>query len=241
MTHQSIKNYLIIDSSTERGMIAYGNSKELLFERALPFGLNQSKYLLPTLMEALKPYGAVPEVAAVGVGMGPGSYTGIRVGVAIAQTLAYCWKVPLIGVSSLAGFIPSAPTSRFATVVDARIGGLYFQKGKCLKDEVIFEGEPQVCPLEEARLHLEEVTHLVAPHVKGLQEKLTRLHPDVAWIWEEQSPSGKVLLQQVERKHLTGKVVEPPEHLDLLYLRKTQAENEKTGRNLSVEDKSLFR
>lgn len=218
--------YLVIDTCTERGVIAYGTKDEILFEQELPFGLNQSKFLMPALTEALKPYGAVPEMTAIGAGIGPGSYTGIRIGVAIAQALAYCWKVPLIGLPSLQGFIPSEPSVCFATVIDARIGGLYFQKGKSVLHDVSYEGLPQICPLQEAGTYLEGVSHLLTPSAKSLQAKLCKLYPDQNWVWEERGPSAKMLLLNAERKHGQGELVVPPQHLDLLYLRQTEAERE---------------
>lgn len=213
--------YLIIDTSSERGIIAYGSSQEILFEKELPFGLNQSKFLLPLLTEALKPYGPIPQIEAIGCGIGPGSYTGIRIGVAVAQALAYSWKIPLIGIGSLLGFIPF-DSSAFAAVMDARIGGLYYQKGKKMGSDVIFEGKPHVCSLEEARTRLTGVTHFVTPHMKSLKEKLK-----MDGLWEEKGPSSLQLLKCLENKHLAGEFIFPPEHLHLLYLRETEAEREK--------------
>lgn len=216
--------YLVIDTCTERGLIAYGSAENILFEKELPFGLNQSKFLLPTLKESLKPHGARPKVDAIGVTMGPGSYTGIRIGVAVAQAIAYSWKVPLIGIPSLVGFIPSVTGIKFAAVLDARIGGLYFQKGIRLDEGVCFDGAPQNCSLEEAEVVLDGVTHLVSPYVKVLRGKMETLYPLANWNWEEQSPSTKILLQHFEQKHQQGECVKPPDHLNLLYLRKTEAE-----------------
>lgn len=219
--------YLVIDTCTERGVMGYGSSNDILFQQELPFGLNQSKFLLPALMEALKPFGPVPELAAIGVGMGPGSYTGIRIGAAIAQALAYSWKVPLIGIPCLENFIPSEHSVPFAAVLDARIGGIYFQRGKRSPHEVHYEKDAQVSPLEEAGTLLEGIEHLVSPSVKSLQDKFSKLYPNKKWIWEERAPSVRMLLQNIERKHSKGETVVPPQHLDLLYLRQTEAEREK--------------
>lgn len=217
--------YLLIDTCTERGVIAYGDQHLIFFEKDLPFGLSQSKFLMPYLVEALQPFGQPPILDAVGVTMGPGSYTGIRLGVAVAQTLAYCWKVPLVGVSSLDGFIPHETSVVFAAILDARIGGVYFQKGQRFPEGVHFK-DPQVLTLDEVGEHLEGVTHLVTPVAKSLQTKLSLHYPDRHWIWEERAPSVHVLLQRVEQKYIQENFIHPPAHLDLLYLRQTEAERE---------------
>lgn len=217
-------HFLLIDTCTERGVISYGSSAELLFEKELPEGLNQSKFLIPCLVETLSPCGFPPKLDAIGVGMGPGSYTGIRIGVAVAQTLSYCWKVPLIGIPSLEGFIPTDSPVHFAAILDARIGGAYLLKGWSSQEGIRYEGEPHICSLEELGKDLEGVTHLVTPNAKSLEVKLGRLYPDRRWTWEEKGPAASVLLQSLERRFGKGEIVVPPAHLELLYLRETEAE-----------------
>jgi tRNA threonylcarbamoyl adenosine modification protein YeaZ len=62
------------------------------------------------LDEALREAGAGPrDLADIAVGIGPGSFTGIRVGVALAQGLAFAGKLPLHPFSSLAAMLACAP------------------------------------------------------------------------------------------------------------------------------------
>lgn len=216
--------FLVVDTCTERGILAYGSTDEVLFVKELSFGMAQSKELLPLLMEALKPYGAIPELAAIGTGIGPGSYTGIRMGVAVAQALAYSWNVPLIGITSLEGFIPSSTSVHFASLLDARIGGLYYRRGARMQQNLHYEGLPQCCSLEDVGRSLEGISHFVSPNVKVLQARLSKYYPAQSWTWEERAPCAKRLLQTIESKYSRGEKVIPPEHLELLYLRQTEAE-----------------
>lgn len=223
---------LLIDTSTERGIIACGHHADILFVKELPFGTAQSKFLMPLLEEALCTIGLSPPAELIGVGIGPGSYTGIRLGAAVAQSLAYSWKLPLVGVSSLEGFVPSNPSAQlsYAAILDARIGGVYYQKGYVDDEGILQRNHPQMASLEEAGRDLKEVSHFVAPSVKSLQIKLKQKYPEQQWIWEERAPSAAALLKSVEQRYLQGNFVFPPEHLELLYLRQTEAEREKAQR-----------
>lgn len=220
-------HFLLIETSTERGVIAYGNQHEIIFSKELPFGPSQSKFLLPYLSEALQACGDFSLLKGIGVGMGPGSYTGMRLGVSVAQGLAYSWKVPLIGVSSLEGFVPSQPLRKYTAILDARIGGVYFQTTEVDQEGVLHKSFPAVTPLEYVGKILKEFPYLITPNGKSLQLKLNGIYPDNDWYWEERSPSVPILLQCIEVAYLQGKMKRPPEHLDLLYLRKTEAEREK--------------
>lgn len=223
--------FLLIETCTERGIIAYGNQKEILFLRELPFGVSQSKYLMPYLTEALHSFRFPPILDAIGVGIGPGSYTGIRLGVSVAQALAYSWKIPLVGVSSLEGFVPSGSFHQYAAILDARIGGAYFQKGEISLEGILHKNAPQVASLEEIGSLLKNVTHLVTPFAKSLQAKLKHCYPENNWVWEESSPSPHALLQSIEQAYIEGKRVTPPDQLNLLYLRQTEAEREKVRKD----------
>lgn len=229
---------LLIDTSTERGIIAYGNQTDIVFVKELPFGPSQSKFLMPYLSEALHSLGLSPPMDLIGVGIGPGSYTGIRLGAAVAQSLAYCWKIPLVGVSSLEGFVPSmiSPLLSYAAILDARIGGVYYQKGHVDQTGIIQRNSPQVASLEEAEKDLKAVSHLVTPFAKSLQIKVKKHYPDQQWIWEERPPSALALLRSVEQCYLQGNFVMPPAHLDLLYLRQTEAERERALRQQKNEE-----
>lgn len=67
-------------------------------------------------------------IGAVCVGTGPGSYTGLRIGLATAAGLAYGWNVPVVGSDTLAALAAGglAPGETGIAAIDARRGNVYF-------------------------------------------------------------------------------------------------------------------
>jgi tRNA threonylcarbamoyladenosine biosynthesis protein TsaB len=77
----------------------------------------------------------------IGVTVGPGSFTGLRVGLAFAKGATLAWGTPLAGIGSLAALAASAEGARPAAAIDAGRGQIYLQAG----------GEPMQLPIDDAR------------------------------------------------------------------------------------------
>lgn len=221
---------LFMDTSTERGFVALVLGEEGLFFKELPSGANQSRFLIPTLEDICARF---PEpIDYIGVGVGPGSYTGIRLGVAAAQSLAYAWKIPLVPVVSLRSFCPSIDDIPFAVVLDARIAGIYLQKGRKVGNAVFFEEEPEVCSWECIEEKLKGIDHLVSPFVATIQEKFAKKIPHRSWTWEEKSPILSLFYAQVKKEMEQKKEVILPATVPIFYLRETEAEREKRAKSV---------
>lgn len=211
---------LIIDTSTERECAAFFDGHEILFQGLFPFGLNSSKYLLPEIERGFNTLGKTAhDLDYVAVGIGPGSYTGIRVGAMVAKTLVYAVKKPLVTFCSLEAFLPSK-TGSFAVLLDAKIGGAYVMKG--VKGKA--PQEPKILPLNDLGEYLSDVKILVTPNMSVIKQKIEDLYPDNTWIWEEKSPDILHLGHLTSDKFAKG---DYSDNVELLYLRKTQAEMEK--------------
>lgn len=85
--------------------------------------------LTPAIDKVMKEAGLSHDVPPdmIAVDIGPGSYTGIRVGLAAAKGLAFGWQRPLVGVSSLNALAEEAPegADKVVSVIDARKGEVY--------------------------------------------------------------------------------------------------------------------
>ena len=137
--------WLGIDTST--GVTAaLARPGHVLASRAVSATNVHAEQLMPLVSEVVAESGHVlADLAGIVVGVGPGPFTGLRVGIVTAQTLAYVLDVPVRGVCSLdivaLSYAATRPDRGFTVVSDARRKELYWAtyaaSGKRL-------GEPQV-------------------------------------------------------------------------------------------------
>ncbi|MBI1218373.1 MAG: tRNA (adenosine(37)-N6)-threonylcarbamoyltransferase complex dimerization subunit type 1 TsaB [Rhodobacteraceae bacterium] len=93
-----------------------------------PMAMGQAERLMPLLAELLAMAGAGwRDLAAIGVGTGPGNFTGVRLSVSAARGLALSLGRPAIGVTRLEALAEGLPQP-LAVIEDARRGALYLQR-----------------------------------------------------------------------------------------------------------------
>jgi tRNA threonylcarbamoyl adenosine modification protein YeaZ len=93
---------LAIDTATRQATLALGDGEGMLVAgREWPAGHAHSETLLPALRALLATAGIGPAaLTGVVVGTGPGGFTGLRVGLAMAKTLAHGLRVPIVGMAT---------------------------------------------------------------------------------------------------------------------------------------------
>ena len=142
---------LILESSTEVCSVALSNNGQLIDFLEDKNGQNHARLLTVYIDELLRKNNtAVSEIMAVAVSKGPGSYTGLRIGVSVAKGFCYANQIPLIAVSTLEAMAQEAirissdllhqteKPKLFCPMMDARRMEVY----TCLFDENGKEIEP---------------------------------------------------------------------------------------------------
>lgn len=115
---------LAIDTSTSRSCVAIVEGTEVLYSGFRDGATAHGPSLPALVQEAL----AVSDVDEVVVGMGPGPFTGLRVGIAFAQSFALARGIPVRGVCSLDAIAAQIQESDFIITVDARRKEVYWAR-----------------------------------------------------------------------------------------------------------------
>jgi tRNA threonylcarbamoyladenosine biosynthesis protein TsaB len=131
---------LAIDTSNLVLGVAVASEERLLGEVATNLQKNHSIRLMPTIALLLEQLGTpVTELNGIAVAKGPGSYTGLRIGVTTAKVMAWALSLPLAGVSSLealaanGAFFPGA----ICPIFDARRKRVYTGLYKNVDGEIV--------------------------------------------------------------------------------------------------------
>ena len=168
---------LVIDTSTKQVIAAVIDGGRILWQADIPAVLQGASEILPQMQTAIAAgKWSLEDIQEVVIGIGPGSYTGLRVGMAIAKMFAFAKKLPLSGISSLKGLV-SEKEGLFAVVVDARSGGAYILKGKKTSaSNVEWYSEPQRVAWENVAAYLTGYSLWITPDktslMFSLQERL---------------------------------------------------------------------
>jgi tRNA threonylcarbamoyladenosine biosynthesis protein TsaB len=119
---------LALDTSGPAAQVALlGAGGALLSARSEPMATGHAERLLPLVEEVLEGAGArYADLTRVGVTIGPGSFTGVRIALAAARALGQALGVPVVGVSTLVALAAEGERDMpVLAVVDARRGEVY--------------------------------------------------------------------------------------------------------------------
>ena len=131
---------LALDTASPTGSVALVQGECLLGESLLNLKTTHSERLLGVVDRLLEGLGCtLDQLDALAVVRGPGSFTGLRVGMATAKGLALALELPLVGISSLAALAANAPFARMpvCALLDARKDEVYAGLYSCAAGSLV--------------------------------------------------------------------------------------------------------
>jgi tRNA threonylcarbamoyladenosine biosynthesis protein TsaB len=148
-----------IETATPQTSIAIGTETEILAKVSIA-GKARQESVTPALDQLLRWSDLdLSKVGGIAVGIGPGLFTGLRVGVETAKTLAQVLNVPIVGIASLDALAYAVRTShkRIAAVIDGRRGEVFFAVYRSVPGGVMRESEHAVVTPDRLSAELEAV------------------------------------------------------------------------------------
>jgi tRNA threonylcarbamoyladenosine biosynthesis protein TsaB len=152
---------LLIDTCGDVGGVALSEGESIAASETLP-ERGSSSALLPAVSRLLKEKGwALADLDGIGVVAGPGSFTGVRVGLAVAKGLCEAANLPLAAVSRLAVLVEAAALEEGCAVLDAGRGeycvrfvrqGEKAQDALCQREDLLVRAEGNRVVIAEPKL-----------------------------------------------------------------------------------------
>lgn len=210
---------LSIESSTTVCSVAIHENGELLGIMELHQDNVHSQKLMLLVRDLMERVGLMPgELQAVAVSSGPGSYTGLRIGVSIAKGLAFAHQIPLIGVDTLEAMAQQVtPFVREADLIIPMMDARRMEVYTAVFDASLRKLEPVEPRVIESNPFLEYLIErrifFLGDGVKKLKEILT--HPQSVFLEKFNSAAsvGELAFKKFEEKKFEDLAYFEPNYL----------------------------
>ncbi len=216
---------LAIDTSTPRGAVALLRDDKPLaegtFDRSQP---GQNLFDMAAHLLAANQL-VVDDLGLLAVGLGPGSFTGIRVGIAAAKGMALPRKLPIKGASSFDALaltaLPQMPRDcpQLCVLCDARRDEIYFalydQQGRCVK-------KCQIATLESVADEIHHPIWFVSSEIGRYKDEITALFGGFASICETPVFPSAAAVGWLAYHQYRDRGNRGDEELEPIYLRATE-------------------
>jgi tRNA threonylcarbamoyladenosine biosynthesis protein TsaB len=217
------------DTATADLTVAVSRDGEPLLEREQGAGAEgrprHSELLLAEIERCVEAAGGWSEVGRIAVGVGPGSYTGLRIGIATARALAQGRGLPIVGVCTLSALalgiseLPEAEGRPVAAVLDARRGQAFVSLRGPAGEEIAGPAVLTPAQLAELASGIEP-----APLVAG--DGALRFRAELEAVGATVAPPGDAVHRVAARCICAlseGASAVPPEEIEPIYLREPDA------------------
>lgn len=211
-------NILCVDTSTEACSVAVLklNDIEAVIKDSFMFAPREhTTKILPTVEAVLAQADlAITDIDVVAYGRGPGSFTGVRIGISIAQGLAFGIEKTMVGVSTLQAMAQQAyktkGVSNVYAAIDARMGEIYYAHYQLVDQLMTLQEEEVVikpADLLAGEVSVIENAALVGTGWQAYPELLDYF--DSTALLDIEFPSSRYMLDQVVSDVKAGLAVQP--------------------------------
>jgi tRNA threonylcarbamoyladenosine biosynthesis protein TsaB len=219
---------LVIETSSRAGLVGVAQGDVNLATRRLDEARRHARDLAPAVVQLLAARGwKARDLNAVLVSRGPGSYTGLRVGIMSAKTLAYANGCVLLGIDTFAAVALQAPVeaSRLDVLADAQQGKVYVQAfARSREDSWQALAPLGIQRLDEWLAHREPTAWASGPGLHTYAQRLPASVPlTAADLWD---PRAESLLRLGMARYRAGER-DDAWTLEPLYLRASAAEQQR--------------
>jgi tRNA threonylcarbamoyladenosine biosynthesis protein TsaB len=217
-----------VDTSTMTAGIGIVAEDEILFEVKFSVKITYSEILLSCIDQALKNIGLkIEDIDGFATSIGPGSFTGLRIGLSTLKGLCFATGKPLASVPSLDALAYLSLYCQYpvVTMLDAKKNQVYAAIYETKNGELKRQTDYLVVDVEDLAKRISQKSLFVGPGAKLYQKKVIELLKDKAYfcLTEQSLPSGATVAFLGSKKLILGQA-EDIANLEPLYLRKSEAE-----------------
>lgn len=217
-----------IDTSGKTASVAVCNENSVLAQTTVYTTLTHSQVILPICREVLKNAGMeLSEIDGIAVSAGPGSYTGLRIGISAVKAMCFALGKPCVGISTLEALAYNVSLHKgiICAVMAARLDLVYCAVFSSDGNSVLRLTEDEILPLDELKSRLEAMEGNIAV-VGDSADKLTGEKFITA------PPHLKLQLASSLCAAGFGKNMYAPDELEAAYLQITKAEKDLNEKNI---------
>ena len=221
---------LAVETSTPQTSVALGTQQGVLASQLVSWGKGHAEAVVPAIHHLLDLTEIrAPQLGGVAVGLGPGLFTGLRVGISTARAIAQVLRLPIVGIGSLdvLAFAVRYSAARICAVSDGKRGEVFYAFYRQVPGGLTRESEYEVGPPAALAAELEagrEETLMVGGGALLYRRELEESGSPVEFASTSTAfPHAEALLELALPRFLREET-ERPEDVAPYYVRKSDAE-----------------